>query len=278
MTAQPATGYAGRMPVDDRDETLARLEKLADLLDSRWRIPGTNWRFGVPDGVSSGQYGIGLVIDFFGLAAKNAGFPVEFAYPEVTAIVPANIGLVNGAKNTEAGKRFIQYTLSDEGQELLLNPKISRLPVLPAVYAKAAKNYPNPFTGSIRAKVNFDANLSEERYYLVVSLFDQMITFRHKELQTATRAIHEAAAKLAARPSAQGVKLLGEARELVFTPAVDEARARDKGFLAVFRSTKKTVDVTKQLSALEERWGAEAKRNYARAAELAGQAGALAGS
>ncbi len=237
----------------------------------------TERSFGVPDGVSSGQYGIGLVIDFFGLAAKNAGFPVAFAYPEVTAIVPANIGLVNGAKNAEAGKRFIHYTLSEEGQELLLNPKISRLPVLPGVYAKAAKTYPNPFTGSIRAKVNFDANLSEERYYLVVSLFDQMITFRHKELQTAARAIHEAAAKLAAKPNDQGAKLLGEARELAFTPAVDEVRARDKGFLAVFRSTKKTVDVTKQLSALEERWGAEAKRNYARAAELAGQAAGMAG-
>ena len=235
----------------------------------------TERSFGVPDGVSSGQYGIGLVIDFFGLAAKNAGFPVEFVYPSVTAIVPANIGLVSGAKNADGGKRFIQYALSDEGQELLLNPKISRLPVLPATYGKAPKGYPNPFTGNIKAKVNFDANLSEERYYLVVSLFDQMITFRHKELQAAARAIHEAAAKLAARPNAQGLKLLVEARELAFTPAVDEAKARDKGFLSVFRSTKKTTEVTKQLSALEERWSTEAKKNYARANELAAQAGAM---
>jgi len=76
----------------------------------------TERSFGVPDGVSNGQFGIGLVVDFFGLAARNSGFPVEFAYPSVTAIVPANIGLVAGAKNAEAGKRFIQYTLSDEGQ------------------------------------------------------------------------------------------------------------------------------------------------------------------
>ena len=236
----------------------------------------TERSFGVPDGVSSGQYGIGLVIDFFGLAAKNSGFPVEFIYPSVTAIVPANIGLVNGAKNIEAGKKFIAYTLSDEGQELLLQPKISRLPVLPAVYAKAPKNYPNPFAGTIKAKVNFDANLSEERYYLVVSLFDQMITFRHKELQAAAKAIHDAAAKLAAKPHPQGMKLLVEARELAFTPAVDETKARDQGFLTVFRSTKKTTEVTKQLSALEERWSSEAKKNYSRAAELAAQAASLA--
>ena len=128
----------------------------------------TERSFGVPDGVQNGQFGIGLVIDFFGLAAKNSGFPVDFAYPSVTAIVPANIALVAGAKSPEAGKRFMQFTLSEEGQQLLLDPKISRLPVLPATYAKAPPGYPNPFDGTIKAKVNFDSNLSESRYYVVV--------------------------------------------------------------------------------------------------------------
>ena len=68
----------------------------------------TERSFGVPDGVYSGQFGVGLVVDFFGLAAKNSGFPVEFVYPGVTAIVPANIALVAGAKSHEAGKRFVQ--------------------------------------------------------------------------------------------------------------------------------------------------------------------------
>nr|MBA3776072.1 extracellular solute-binding protein [Betaproteobacteria bacterium] len=105
----------------------------------------TERSFGVPDGVQNGQFGIGIVIDFFGLAAKASGFPTEFAYPSGTAIVPANIGVVAGAKNVEAGKRFLQFTLSEEGQQLLLDPKISRLPVLPAAYAKAPAGYPNPF-------------------------------------------------------------------------------------------------------------------------------------
>ena len=78
--------------------------------------------------------GIGIVVDFFGLAAKNSGFPTDFVYPSVTAIVPANIGVIAGAKNPEAAKRFMQFALSEEGQELLLSPKISRLPVLPAAY------------------------------------------------------------------------------------------------------------------------------------------------
>ena len=63
----------------------------------------TERSFGVPDGVNNGQYGLGIVIDFFGLSAKASGFPVEFVYPSVTAIVPANIGLIANARNAELG-------------------------------------------------------------------------------------------------------------------------------------------------------------------------------
>jgi ABC-type Fe3+ transport system substrate-binding protein len=235
----------------------------------------TERSFGVPDGVSNGQFGVGLVIDFFGLAAKNSGFPVEFVYPGVTAIVPANIGLVNGAQNPDMGRRFIQFALSEDGQLLLLDPKISRLPVLPRTYEKAPKGYPNPYSGTIKAKVNFDSELSEERYYLVSSLFDHTITFRHKELVAATKAINDAAAKLAAKPNARGQQLLVEARAAAYTPVVDESKTRDKGFVAVFRQTKKDAEATKRMTALEEHWGTEAKRSYAKAVELAHEAGRL---
>lgn len=52
MTARAAAGFAGRMPPAEglqphHAETLEHLEKIATMLDSRWRIPGTNWRFGV---------------------------------------------------------------------------------------------------------------------------------------------------------------------------------------------------------------------------------------
>jgi len=236
----------------------------------------TERSFGVPEGVNNGQYGIGLVIDFFGLSAKASGFPVEFHYPSVTAIVPANIGLIANARNPELGKRFIAFTLSQEGQELLLDPKISRLPVLPAVYAKAPKDFPNPYGGKIKAKVNFDSELSETRYYLVSAIFDQTITFRHKELVAASKAIHNAAARLAAKPNAQGQKLLAEARELAFSPVVGEDKAKDKEFLALFRDTKRTAEKTKQVTGLEGYWNGQALKNYTRAAELANQAAAMA--
>ena len=225
----------------------------------------TERSFGVPDGVSNGQFGIGLVIDFFGLAAKNTGMPVEFVYPSVTAIVPANIALVAGAKSPEAGKRFIQFALSEEGQLLLLQKDISRLPVLPAVYAKAPAGYPNPFGGTIQAKVNFDSDLSEARYYVVVSLFDQMITFRHRELAQATKAIWDAEKRLGGRASAQ----LDEAKKLVFTPVVDDRQIADKALLALFKADKKDEAASKQKAKVEEEWASKAKASYARAVELA---------
>jgi ABC-type Fe3+ transport system substrate-binding protein len=236
----------------------------------------TERSFGVPDGVNNGQFGIGLVIDFFGLSAKASGFPVEFVYPSVTAIVPANIGLIANARNAELAKKFISFTLSDEGQQLLLDPKISRLPVLPATYAKAPKDYPNPFGGKIKAKVNFDSELSETRYYVVSSIFDQTITFRHKELVAATRAIHEATAKLSGKKNPQADQLLAEARELAFSPIVSEAKSKDKEFLALFRETKRSAEKTKQMTGLEEYWNSTARKNYVKAAELANQAAAMA--
>ena len=225
----------------------------------------TERSFGVPDGVASGQFGVGLVIDFFGLAAKNSGMPVEFVYPAVTSIVPANIALIAGSKAPEAGKRFIQFTLSDAGQALLLDKEISRLPVLPATYAKAPAGYPNPFSGKIQAKVNFDSNLSESRYYVVVALFDQLVTFRHKELAAAAKAIQDAQKRVGTRASPQ----LEEARRLVFTPPLDDKQAADPALLAAFKADKKDTDATKRRTQIEEEWAAKAKANYAKAVEIA---------
>ncbi|MEO7116493.1 MAG: extracellular solute-binding protein [Caldimonas sp.] len=225
----------------------------------------TERSFGVPDGVQNGQFGIGLVVDFFGLAAKASGFPVEFVYPSMTAIVPANIAVIAGAKNPEAGKRFMQFTLSEEGQMLLLSPQISRLPVLPSVYAKAPPGYPNPFGGTIQAKVNFDSHLSQSHYYVVSSLFDQIITFRHKELQEATKAIQDAEKRLGGRTSAQ----LDEARKLAWTAPVDAAQAKDPALLATFAAKKGDDAAVRRKTQIEEEWSSTAKTNYARAVALA---------
>ena len=176
-------------------------------------------------------------------------------------------------------KKFVQFTLSQQGQELLLDPKISRLPVL--AYSsfgnKIPAGYPDPQAIVKRAKVNFNADLSEDRYAVVHSLFDQTITFRLKELQAATKAIHDAETKLARQDrTTQATDLLKQARALAYAPIVSSSLAGQADFLKVFASNKKEVAVSKQITGLEESWNRKARENYAKAAELAQQAAALA--
>ena len=232
----------------------------------------TERSFGVPDGVNNGQFGIGLVIDFFGLAGKYSGFPVEFVYPDVTAVVPANIALVSGGKNTAEARKFISYTVSQQGQELLYNPKISRLPILPLKQLKAPAGYPDAFEIAKRAKVAFNADLSESRYNVVSAMFDQTITFRLKELQAATKAIHAAEAALAKKPNANAAGLIKQAREAAFSPVVTAQKASDKEFLALFAANKKDAAVSKSVTGLENHWNNSARQNYERARSLAEQA------
>lgn len=238
----------------------------------------TERSFGVPDGVNSGQFGVGIVIDFFGLSSQGSGFPVEFVYPTVTTLVPANIGIVRKAPNVEAAGKFVEFLLSDAGQELLLDPKIRRLPVRESVYAKAPKGFPNPFeNSSLGAAVKFDVLTSKNRYNLVNSLFDVMITYRLDDLRDATKAIQDASAALEGNSNAEAAALIAKAQALVDEVPIDEAQSLDPNFAAIF--TKKRKKATDQIvgrqAEVEQRWDSMVKKNYAEAKELAERAKAM---
>lgn len=229
--------------------------------------------FGVPDAVNSGQYGIGIVIDFFGLSAKASGFPVEFVYPTVTTIVPANVGIIANAKNPKAAEAFIEYLLSEEGQQILLDPKIQRLPVRPATYDKAPAGYPNPFKdASLGSRVSFNADLSEARYHLVNSLYDRLITFRLKELNAAWKAIHDAEAKLGQGASREARILLSEARRLATAIPITEKGAVDPAISGSFQQARKDRPVAGRQAEFESKWDSFATANYEGAKERVARA------
>ncbi len=232
----------------------------------------TERSFGVPEGVNNGQFGIGIVIDFFGLSAIASGFPVDFAYPSMTPIVPANVGWVKNGPNEENAKRFIHYLLSEEGQMLLFKPDIGRLPVIPELYAKGPAGYPNPFKMKMGG-LDFNTELSSVRYDLLNSLFDQIVTFRLGELKEAWGAIYKAEkameeAKKKKRDVTKAVAMVAEARALTMKVPVTEAKANDKDFNKAFRGKEKTEARAK----LETEWDATAKANYSKAKELASKA------
>ncbi len=249
--------------------------------DQGWRINKeiggnlaqvTERSFGVPDGVNSGQFGYGIVIDFFGFSAQGAGFPVKFVYPSVTTIVPANIGIVKNAPNAPLAKAFIEFLLSPPGQELLFEPTIRRLPVNPATYAKAPEGMPNPFNFKWTGKggFKFDTDLSERRLGVVDALYDQTITFQLEPLKKATKAIHDAEAKLAAKPNPAAAALVKEARDLIAKMPVGEQEALSSDIVNAFKGGGK--DKAPRQAQLEQQWAKFAADNYAKALAKAEEA------
>lgn len=232
----------------------------------------TERSFGVPEAVISGQYGIGVVIDFFGLSAIASGQPVEFAYPSLTSVVPASVGIVRNAPNPQEARAFVNYLLSEAGQTVLFSPEIARLPVIPELYAKAPKDYPNPFKKKMGG-VDFKDELSSSRRDVVNSLYDHIITFRHKELREAWKSIYaaeEALEKGKSANAAQGKAMVGEARRLATQVPINDKRASEKEVSGAFRSKSGLK------AQLETEWENFARANYAKAKELADKAAGMA--
>lgn len=230
----------------------------------------TERSFGVPDAVNSGQVGYGIVIDFFAFSSQASGFPVKFVYPSITTIVPANIGIVANAPNRAGAEAFVEYLLSPAGQEVLLQPAIRRLPVNPAVYAKAPPDYPNPFKDtSLGAKVTFSADVSEKRSEVVDVLFDQIITFQLDTLKDVTKTLHQVDAALAKKDNAKARALADEARALVAAMPVSDAQASAADITGAFTGAK---EKGARQAELEQQWAAFAKERYAQAKAKAGEA------
>lgn len=232
--------------------------------------------FGVPDAVNSGQVGYGVVIDFFAFSAKAAGFPVKFVYPTVSTVVPANIAIVRNPQNPAGARAFVDFVLSPSGQELLLDKAVSRLPVNPAIYAKAPAGYPNPFKGSVGLPdFKFDLKLSSSRRRPVGTLFDQLITFNLEPLKKATKAIHDVEARLAGKDNAAARKLIAEARALIAAMPVTAEQARSGEITGAFKGSTTKKKAPRQAE-LEQKWSAFAKQQYAQALAKAEAAGKLA--
>jgi ABC-type Fe3+ transport system substrate-binding protein len=234
----------------------------------------TERSFGVPEAVNSGQVGFGIVIDFFAFSAQASGFPVKFVYPSITTIVPANVAIIANAPNRGGAEAFVEFLLSPAGQEVLLEPSIRRLPINPAVYAKAPPDYPNPFKDpSLGARVKFDVDVSEKRTNVVDTLFDQTITFQLDGLKGATKAIHDAEAALAKKDNAQARALVKEARDLVAAVPVSEAQAASPEITGAFTGAK---EKGARQAELEQQWASFARDRYAQARTKAEEAQRLA--
>jgi iron(III) transport system substrate-binding protein len=102
ITAQPEMGWN-------------YYEKLADN-----GAVATKGNGGVLEAVASGQKAYGMIVDFMAFNGKAKGSPVEFVYPtEGVSMVTEPVAILKTAKNADAAKSFVNWLLSDAGQQYM---------------------------------------------------------------------------------------------------------------------------------------------------------------
>lgn len=72
--------------------------------------------------VASGEKPYGILVDFMAMNAKAKGSPVEFVFPpEGVPAVTEPVAILSTAKNVASAKAFVDFILSDAGQQLALS-------------------------------------------------------------------------------------------------------------------------------------------------------------
>ncbi|MCV0397574.1 MAG: ABC transporter substrate-binding protein [Rhizobiaceae bacterium] len=72
--------------------------------------------------VASGEKAYGVVVDFVPIREKAKGAPVEFVFPEEgVSVVTEPVAILASAKNPDAARKFVDFLLSEQGQELVVS-------------------------------------------------------------------------------------------------------------------------------------------------------------
>lgn len=75
----------------------------------------------VRDAISSGEFKAGIFLDYMARAAKQSGSPLDYVWPADGAVfIPSPIAVVETSSNKDAAVVFVEYVLSQEGQQTLV--------------------------------------------------------------------------------------------------------------------------------------------------------------
>lgn len=135
--------------------------------------------FGVRQGIVKQRFVVAPVVDFFYKNALAEGYEVGFTPLSGTPLIPAQIAHVSAARSEEA-QGFIDFIMSEQGQQLLSSPKLNRISLKQGVEITKQKS-----------SSPFDQQLSAARYHIVNRLFDVFISERLTELQHFWRLWHQ---------------------------------------------------------------------------------------
>lgn len=119
----------------------------------------TNSSGRVPRGTADGEFAIGLTLEEAAQRYVAGGAPVTIVYPEpATSALPDAVALVKDGPNPEAGKAFVDFVLSQEIQEFLvetmqrrsIRTDVAQPEGLPGLDEVAIQNYDMAWAGAER--------------------------------------------------------------------------------------------------------------------------------
>lgn len=226
---------------------------------------------GVPKKIKNGEIGIGAVIDYYALTAKANEYPINFVYLKKALFLPASIAIVKNAPNQDAAEAFVNFLLSDQGQRLLLTANIRRIPIRPDTFRSAPVDYPNPYAKEgLVNQIAYDIELSKQRYQLVNSIFDNLVTFNFKALKQASNKIIELEKITADTPNPTISSLINQASSLLYTGLISEEQAANEQFRGKFTKKRKNKDdpLPPAQKAIEDQWHKAISERYAKANAL----------
>jgi hypothetical protein len=203
----------------------------------------------ISDRIRSGEQMVGLSIDFFINQAIANGATLKFIYPEHTGLNPGHAALIKGAQNRDGAAAFLQFLLSHEGQALLADPDVRRLPVRPDAYPVAGSDRYNPFFAAGRGGLAFDSDRARPRLALSTAIFQKMLVEPHDELTALWAAIH--AGEGAGRD-------LKRVRSILCKCPVDESAANDVPLQDIFSSRLRNGPQAP--TSVEIDWSAQGKK------------------
>jgi iron(III) transport system substrate-binding protein len=121
--------------------------------------------------VANGEFPVGLTFEQGAFDFLKSGAPVGIVYPsEGTTVIPDGSALVKNAPHPNAARLFLDFTVSKEGQELIVS-KFGRRSVRKDVAAPAGL----PALGEIKA-IDYDlAYAADQRAALLKRFQDTLV-------------------------------------------------------------------------------------------------------
>ncbi len=121
LTAMPSPLYSGAALI--HLATLTENNNIGwdyyqQLKDNQVQAQGGNG--GVLNALSSGTKAYGALVDYLAIREKAKGAPIEFVFPkEGVSMVTEPVAILAGSKEKQAAQKFVDFLLSNQGQELV---------------------------------------------------------------------------------------------------------------------------------------------------------------